>query len=62
MHWIVQLGIAVVLIALAALTGAKPEEGRPVARTRLMTVARVVLFLTGLAILAWTGLTFLQGG
>jgi hypothetical protein len=45
MHWIVLLGIAVVLIAIAAVTGIKPAGGRPVARTHLMTAARVVLVI-----------------
>jgi hypothetical protein len=48
--WIVLLGIAVVLVAVAALTGIKPKGTRPVARTGLMTAARVVLLL-GAAIL-----------
>jgi hypothetical protein len=48
--WIVLLGIAVVLVAVAAVTGIKPKGTRPVARTGLMTVARVVLLL-GAAIL-----------
>lgn len=43
MHWIVLLGIAVVLIAIAAVTGIKPKGGKPVSRTHLMTAARVVL-------------------
>lgn len=43
MHWIVLLGIAVVLIAAAAVTGIKPKGGKPVARTHLMTAARVML-------------------
>lgn len=43
MHWIVLLGIAVVLIAIAAVTGIKPKGGKPVARTHLMTAARIVL-------------------
>jgi hypothetical protein len=42
MHWIVLLGIAVVLVAVAAVAGIKPSGGRPVARTRLMTAARAV--------------------
>lgn len=43
MHWIYLLGIVVVVIALFALSGAQPEEGRPVAGTRMMTAARIVL-------------------
>jgi hypothetical protein len=37
--------IVAVLVALAALTGIKPRGTRPVARTSLMGVARVVLLL-----------------
>jgi hypothetical protein len=44
-HWIVLLGIAVVLVAVAAVTGIKPSGGRPVARTHLMTAARVALVI-----------------
>ena len=42
MFW---LGFAVVIGAAAALTGMKPRGTRPVARTRLMGVARFVLFV-----------------
>jgi hypothetical protein len=52
MHWTVLLGIAVVLVAVAALTGAKPSETRPVARTRLMHVARVMLVIVALLLAA----------
>jgi len=45
MTWIVWLGIAVAIGVLAAVTGAKPKGTRPVARTRLMGVARVILLL-----------------
>ncbi|HEV8611321.1 MAG TPA: hypothetical protein VGS98_14795 [Thermoanaerobaculia bacterium] len=37
------LGLAVVVGALAALTGLKPRGTKPVANTRLMGVARFVL-------------------
>jgi hypothetical protein len=48
MHWIVLLGFAVVLVAIAAVTGAKPSGTRPVARTRLMTAARITLVVIAL--------------
>ncbi|HMB55447.1 MAG TPA: hypothetical protein VKU40_19160 [Thermoanaerobaculia bacterium] len=56
MHWLTLLIAAGVLIAIAAVTGLKPKEGRPVSSTRLMTVARVVLVLLALilAIAAFT--------
>lgn len=45
MSWIVWVGIAVAIGVLAAVTGAKPRGSKPVARTRLMGVARVILLL-----------------
>jgi hypothetical protein len=54
MSWIELLLAAAVLAAVAALTGIKPRGTRPVARTRLMKAARIVLLLiaAGLAALA----------
>lgn len=46
----VLLGFAVVLVAIAAVTGAKPSGTRPVARTRLMTAARITLVVIALII------------
>jgi hypothetical protein len=43
MTWLTWLVLAVVVTAVAALTGVKPKGTRHVARTRLMGVARVVL-------------------
>ncbi len=53
----VLLGIAVVLVAVAAVTGLKPSGGRPVASTGLMTAARVVLVIIAviLAVAALAG-------
>jgi hypothetical protein len=45
------LGLAVVVGALAALTGLKPKGSKPVANTRLMGVARLVLIVTALLFL-----------
>jgi hypothetical protein len=45
MNWMVWLGIAVVIAAVAAITGIKPKGTRPVAHTRMMGVGRVFLFL-----------------
>lgn len=55
MHWIVILALAVVFIGAAALTGAKPSGTKPVSRTRLLHVARIVLAAVGilLLLLAW---------
>lgn len=45
MTWLAWLGIAVVIVAIAAVTGIKPGGTRHVAGTRMMGVARVVLLL-----------------
>ena len=43
MSWIFWLGLAVAIGIIAAVTGMKPSGTRPVARTRMMGVARFVL-------------------
>ena len=43
MTWLLWLTLAVVVAALAAITGIQPKDTRPVARTRLMGAARLVL-------------------
>ena len=43
--WLGWLGIAVLIAAVAAVTGIKPGGSRHVASTRLMGVARVVLLI-----------------
>ncbi|MBA3885182.1 MAG: hypothetical protein H0X67_05560 [Acidobacteria bacterium] len=43
MTWLAWLGLAVLVTAIAAITGIKPKGTRHVARTRLMGVARLVL-------------------
>lgn len=45
MNWIVWLSLAVVVTAIAAVTGIKPRGTRPVAHSRLMGVGRVVLLI-----------------
>ena len=45
MTWLFWLGLAVVIGVIAAVTGIKTRGTRPVARTRLMGVARFVLFV-----------------
>lgn len=45
MTWLVWLTLAVILTAIAALTGVQPKGSRPVAGTHLMGVARFVLLL-----------------
>ena len=48
MTWLTWLVLAVVVTAVAALTGVKPKGTRHVARTRLMGVARVVLVVVAI--------------
>jgi F0F1-type ATP synthase membrane subunit a len=48
MSWIIWLSLAVVIVALAAITGIKPKGTRHVANTRMMGVGRVVLFIVAL--------------
>lgn len=43
MTWLTWLIVAVVITAVAAVTGLKPKGGRPVARTHMMGMARLVL-------------------
>ena len=43
MTWLTWLIVAVVVTAVAAVTGVKPKGGRPVARTHMMGMARLVL-------------------
>lgn len=45
MSWLFWLGLAVAIGIIAAVTGMKPSGTRPVARTRLMGVARFVLIV-----------------
>jgi len=43
MNWLGWLGLAVIVTAVAAVTGIQPKDARPVARTRMMGMARFVL-------------------
>ena len=45
------MGLAVLVAAVAALTGFKPKGTRPVAGTRLMGAGRFVLLLVALVFL-----------
>ena len=45
MSWLTWLVVALVLAAVAAVTGLQPEGARPVARTGLMGVGRIVLLV-----------------
>ena len=43
MNWLALLGVAVVIAAIAAVTGIKPKGTRPVAHSRMMTMGRIAL-------------------
>ena len=45
MNSLVWIALALILVTAVALTGAGPKGGKPVARTRLMGMARMILFV-----------------
>lgn len=45
MTWLMWLGLAVVITALAAVTGIKPKGTQHLARTRMMGMARLALLI-----------------
>jgi len=45
MTWLLWLVLAVIVAGIAAVTGLQPKGGRPVARTGLMHVARIMLVI-----------------
>jgi hypothetical protein len=45
MSWLFWLAFAVILTAVAAITGMQPKGTRPVAHTRMMGMGRLVLAL-----------------
>jgi len=51
MSWLSILGAAVIVIAVLSVIGLRPKGGRPVARTRLMSMARIFLVIFGLILL-----------
>ena len=52
MNWLMWVGLAVVFTAIAAVTGMKAKGTRPVAHTRMMGMARIVLIIV-VVIFAW---------
>ena len=61
MSWLTWLGLAVLITAVAAITGIKPKGTRPVAHTRLMGGARLAL-LALVIILAYLAFRARPGG
>ena len=45
MNWLVWLGLAAIVAAVAAVTGIKPKGTRPVAHTRMMAMGRLALLV-----------------
>jgi hypothetical protein len=61
MGWLAWLAIALIIAAVAAVTGLQPKGGRPVARTGLMAVARLALLAVAL-IFAYLAFRARSGG
>ncbi|MDZ4805885.1 MAG: hypothetical protein SGI90_13580 [Candidatus Eisenbacteria bacterium] len=61
MIWMMILGIVVLITAFAAVTGIKPKGSQPLARTRLIGVARLVL-LFAVILLAYLAYRARSGG
>jgi hypothetical protein len=61
MNWMVWLGIAVVIAAIAAVTGIKPKGTRPVAHSRMMGMGRIALVVI-VVILVWIFVQNRYGG
>jgi hypothetical protein len=61
MNWLVLLGIAVVIAAVAAVSGLKPKGTRHVAHTRMMGVGRIALVAIAL-IIAYVAFRARSGG
>lgn len=55
MNWLLMLGLAVIFAAIAAVTGIKPAKTRPVAHSRMMGMARIVLVVFAV-VLAWVAI------
>ena len=61
MNWLVLLGVAVVIVAVAAVTGIKPKGTRHVAHSRMMGMGRIALVLIAI-IVAYVAFRARNGG
>jgi hypothetical protein len=61
MSWLVWLGLAVVIAAVAAVTGIKPKGTRPVSHSRMMAMGRLAL-LAIVIILVYVAIRARSGG
>jgi hypothetical protein len=60
-NWLVWLGVAVVIAAVAAVTGIKPKGTRSVSHSRMMGMGRLALLLI-IIILAYVAFRARLGG
>jgi hypothetical protein len=61
MNWLFWLSVAVIVAAIAAVTGVKPKGTRHVAGTQMMGVARIALLVI-VAIFAYIAYRARMGG
>ncbi|MEA2236471.1 MAG: hypothetical protein QOC81_1195 [Thermoanaerobaculia bacterium] len=50
MNWLALLGVAVVIVAVAAVTGIKPKGTRSVSHSRMMGMGRIALVIIALIV------------
>jgi uncharacterized membrane protein YozB (DUF420 family) len=50
MNWLALLGVAVVIVAVAAVTGIKPKGTRSVSHSRMMGMGRIALIIIALIV------------
>ena len=60
-NWLVLLGIVVVIVAIAAVTGVKAKGTRHVAGSRMMGMGRIALIVI-FVIIAWVAFQARSGG
>jgi uncharacterized membrane protein YozB (DUF420 family) len=61
MNWLAMLGVAVVIVAVAAVTGIKPKGTRSVSHSRMMGMGRIALVIIAL-IFAYVAFRARNGG
>ena len=61
MSWLAWLAVAVVVAAVATVTGIKPKGTRPVSHTRLLAVSRFALLVLA-ALILYLALRARSGG
>jgi uncharacterized membrane protein YozB (DUF420 family) len=61
MNWLAMLGVAVVIVAVAAVTGIKPKGTRSVSHSRMMGMGRIALVIIAL-IVAYVAFRARNGG